>query len=133
MENERLCYSPLDVQGVNLSSVHTAITSANPFPLFVCPVRFHCPLNSHSPSLIRVQSHESLVPFLQVIFTHLLFAADSGQCGSLAAQLIIAHAGPTEGTALRNMFQPSQQAARGFCHFKLESTAKAHPGRNRTI
>lgn len=49
---------------------------------------------------------------LEVIISHFLFTADSGQCGALAAQLIIAHAGPTEGMALWNTARSSQPAVR---------------------
>lgn len=51
---------------------------------------------------------------LEVILSCLFLATDSGQCGSLAAQLIIAHAGPTEGMAVWNMSRPSQPAIRAF-------------------
>lgn len=53
---------------------------------------------------------------LEVILSHLLLATDSGQCGSLAAQLIITHAGPTEAMALWNTASAFTASCQGLTY-----------------
>lgn len=63
------------------------------------------PLLSLPPALLlplRWGRHCLCIYSPEVIVSHFLFTADSGQHGAVAAQLIIAHAGPTEGMALWN-------------------------------
>lgn len=51
---------------------------------------------------------------LEVSLSNLLFARDGWKSCSMAAQLIIAHTGPTEGMALRSAAWPSQPAVWAF-------------------
>lgn len=83
----------------------TPITSHNQFACLYKWASPRPPLLSLTPALLLTLQwgrHRLCIYSLEVIVSHFLFTADTGQYGAVAAQLIIAHAGPTEGMALWN-------------------------------
>lgn len=68
---------------------------------------------------LRWGRHRLCIYSLEVIVSHFLFTADSGQYGAVAAQLIIAHAGPTEGMALWNTSLSAQPPVMIAFHYTV--------------